>query len=724
VLTHEPPDLSTVNPAIPPVVSQLVRRCLEKPPDDRVATVAEVVSALDAIVQARSRPPAPGLATLLRRPRTLVPIALIVLAVLPVAWRWRVDASRAYWARTVASPQIERLFNHGDYAEAFLLARQALDALPDDPHLQQLWRNVSLPETLTTDPAGADVELSAYLTPGAWIPFGRTPLEGVRLPKGPIRVRISKAGFQPIEGAVSPPGQRFRLDPVAAVPPGMVRVRGGRDEVRFGAIGDLDDFWIDRFEVTNRQYKEFVDRGGYTQRAYWHEPFVEDGRPLKWEQAMARFRNATGQPGPATWKGGTYADGESDFPVGGVSWYEAAAYAAFAGKSLPTFYHWYRAADLGRFADILFLSNFDERGPAAVGRYRGLGPFGTYDMAGNVKEWTWNAVPDGRRFLLGGGWNDSLYMFAEPDARAPFERAPENGFRLAKYIRPVSEAAAAAVPIDERRHDGARTKRPVSDEVFAVYRQHHAYDRTPLKAVVESDEETTTGRRITVELDAAYGGERMRAYLFLPKTGSPPYQTIVFFPAGDAFVVRSSRDMATNGLDFILRSGRAVLYPVYKGTYERTIAGINGANGERDLRIAWSRDLGRSIDYLETRSDIDRARLAFYTASLEGGTATTLVSLEPRLKASVFQSVGIEGEEAPELDAIDYAPRVLVPTLMLNGKYDFALPVETAQRPLFDMLGAADKRFRVLDAGHKLPLDAVAAEILPWLDRVLGPVGR
>ena len=72
-----------------------------------------------------------------------------------------------------------------------------------------------------------------------------------------------------------------------------------------------------------------------------------------------------------------------------MSWYEAAAYAAFAGKSLPTIYHWYRAAGLGRFADILTVSNFSGKGPAPVGSYGGLGPFGTYDMAGNVKEWCW-----------------------------------------------------------------------------------------------------------------------------------------------------------------------------------------------------------------------------------------------------------------------------------------------------------------------------------------------
>ena len=216
----------------------------------------------------------------------------------------------------------------------------------------------------------------------------------------------------------------------------------------------------------------------------------------------------------------------------------------------------------------------------------------------------------------------------------------------------------------------------------------------------------------------------MRAHLFLPRTGSPPYQTVVFFPAGDAFVVRSSRDMSLRGLDFILRSGRAVLFPIYKDTYERRSANVDGPHGERDLKIAWSRDLGRAIDYLETRVDVDRTRLAFYGVSAGGDAAVRLVALEPRLTAAVLQATGISDDAVPEVDAVDYAPRVRVPTLMLNGRYDFGLPVDTAQRPLFDLLGAKDKMHRVLEAGHKLPTDAVAAEVVPWLDRHLGPVAR
>ena len=80
----------------------------------------------------------------------------------------------------------------------------------------------------------------------------------------------------------------------------------------------------------------------------------------------------------------------------------------------------------------------------------------------------------------------------------------------------------------------------------------------------------------------------------------------------------------------------------------------------------------------------------------------------------------------PELDPINFAPRVRVPVLMLNGRYDFGLPYETEQRPLFALLGSAaeHKRHVVLESGHALPSGSVAAEMLPWLDRYLGAVVR
>ena len=93
---------------------------------------------------------------------------------------------------------------------------------------------------------------------------------------------------------------------------------------------------------------------------------------------------------------------------------------------------------------------------------------------------------------------------------------------------------------------------------------------------------------------------------------------------------------------------------------------------------------------------------------------------------TLLQGTGIWEGAAPERDRLNYAPRVRLPTLLLNGRYDFETPYEAAQRPLFELLGTAPehKRHTVLETGHALPMDAVTREILPWLDRYLGPVGH
>ena len=72
-------------------------------------------------------------------------------------------------------------------------------------------------------------------------------------------------------------------------------------------------------------------------------------------------------------------------------------------------------------SDIAPISNFGKG--LAAGEATGLGPHGTYDMAGNAKEWCWNISREGRQAIrLGGAWDEPAYMFTDPDAQSPFSR--------------------------------------------------------------------------------------------------------------------------------------------------------------------------------------------------------------------------------------------------------------------------------------------------------------
>ena len=707
----------------PADIAGFIDRCLAPAAADRFPHADAVARALEALIAVR-RPADRRWLARLRRPPVIAAALLAIAAATLGIWQWQAHAARVRWARDVAAPQARVLGEQGSAGEAYLLARQALDAAPGDPLLQQVWRDLSVAQVVTTDPAGAEVAIAPYRGgESAWLTLGTTPLSA-RLPRGQFRLRLARPGFQTRIVASEPGRSRHRLDAVSSVPPGMVRVSGGPLPATLGLSGALDDFWIDRLEITNRQFQAFVDAGGYRTAALWREPFVDAGRVLPWPEAMGRFRDTTGHPGPSTWIDGTYPPGRAGHPVEGVSWYEASAYAAFAGARLPTMHHWYQAAALGRFADILTVSHFGGDGSMAVGTAGGLGPFGTEDMAGNVREWCSTAV-GGRRALLGGSWDGPRYAFAHYNAEDPMARGRGTGLRLARDDGPVSAAVEAPVRPEALVRDG-RAVTPVSDAVYAVLRRQHAYDRRPLNAVVEATDTSPRWTRITVAFDAAYDGARVRAYLFLPRDTAPPYQTVVLFPPGDAFVLRSSRDMSLAWVSVLVESGRAVLYPIYKGTYERHVADEPGEHGRRELRIAWSRDLGRAIDYLETRPDIDRTRLAFYGISAGADAGVALSAIEPRLRTTILQGTGIWGDDTPDSDSHDFAPRLRIPVLMLNGRYDFGVPLDTAQRPLFDLFGtpAADKRHVVLEAGHALPIADVARELRPWLDRYLGPVAR
>ena len=241
-----------------------------------------------------------------------------------------------------------------------------------------------------------------------------------------------------------------------------------------------------------------------------------------------------------------------------------------------------------------------------------------------------------------------------------------------------------------------------------------------------------------ISLNAAYEDERIVAYLFLPKGGVPPYQTVIYFPSSASFAQRSSRDLDTYmEFDFFLaplvKSGRAVLYPVYKGTFERgnnELFAIHGGPRTHQYTaflVKVVKDFRRCIDYLQQeRPDIDGQRFAYCGFSTGGSYGTIITAVEDRLDASVLAVGGMAASGRPEVNPINYVGRVRVPTLMLNGKYDLNIPYETNVRPMFDLLGELvnndNKELKLYETDHFIPRDALVKETQLWLDRYLGPV--
>ena len=722
ILRDDPPPLAGLRPGVPPDLDAVVMRCLARDREARYASGSELVGALVQcqlrLSGAVQRPPAPG--------RRLVWIGAAVAGIVAAAFLGRIGlrASREREARRVTLPEIERLVQSDQGYAAYRLARRSEALLAGDPAFDRLWRELSVFTDVQTQPEGASVEIKPYLQPDVeWESLGQSPLQHARLPFAYLRVRVSKPGYQTFEGALmSPAIQRglALLEAEGTAPAGTVRVPPGTFQYGAMAPVQLDGFWMDRFEVTNRQFKEFVDQGGYRERRFWKQPFVRDGRTLGWDDAMALLRDTTGRPGPAAWELGSYPAGQEDYPVTGVSWYEAAAYAEFAGKSLPTFYHWYRAAERGIVSEILLLSNFAGEGPAPVGRHQGIGPFGTYDQAGNVREWVWNARQD-RRYTLGGAWGDPTYLYSGPESAGPWDRLPTVGFRGVRYEKEPPPALLEPVETVAFTRDYAR-ERPVGDDVFQAYRVLYAYEKTPLEARVESvDDSSPYWRRETVSFAAAYGGERLSALLYLPKESRAPHRVVVYFPPSSALVIRSIASVNEREFSFLMRSGRAVVLPVYKGTFERRLR--EGAS-YRGIATQWSKDLGRSLDYLETRSDVRMDGVGFHGLSLGAYAGLLFAAVEPRLTAVVLVAGGLSVDKDPgDADPLNFAPRIKAPVLLVAGRDDFRNPLELSQKPLMRLLGSREKKHYVFEGGHVPPRQQeMIREALEWFDKHLGPV--
>jgi eukaryotic-like serine/threonine-protein kinase len=678
---------------------------------------------------------------IIKKPKILVPGVLLVLAIFSATVLFMNHHSEVIWAKKEAISEIQQYINEMNFTAAFNTVQKAEKYISKDPKFKKLASIAGCKLTILSDPTGADIYIRQYTdTTAKWIKLGKTPVDSIKMPILSFYcLKMEKPGYENILAVLSTQADTIyrKLWRKDSLPRGMVYVEGLTDELAGDFLKVKNGFFMDRCEVTNRQYKEFIDKGGYRDPGYWKNKFIKDGKILSREIAMAEFTDKSGRPGPATWEGGDYPDGQDEYPVGGISWYEAAAYAVFSGKDLPTSDHWesgagfYFAKAYDNFGSKLFpASNFKGNGPEPVGKNKAINCFGAFDMSGNVREWCWNESKNGH-IIRGGGWDDPDYMYASWSQVPAFDRSYKNGFRCVKYIDKGKIPETAFQKVEYSGPRDYSKEKPISEDVFRIYKNLFMYDNLALETeIVKSDESNEDWIVEKVTFNAAYNKERVIGFLFLPKNAVPPYQTLILFPGSYAF---DERDLEHYKYlmwfsDFIVKSGRAVFYPVYKGTYERRDESI-GWQGHQytDILIKWVKDFSRSIDYLKTRPDIDTNKFGFYGHSWGGEMGGIIPAVEERLAVNVLVVGGFDSwrnRDFPEADEINYVPRIKIPTLMLNGKYDMFFPYETTVKPFFDLLGtpAKDKRLVIYDTDHGVPKSEMIKETLNFLDKYLGPV--
>jgi dienelactone hydrolase len=352
-------------------------------------------------------------------------------------------------------------------------------------------------------------------------------------------------------------------------------------------------------------------------------------------------------------------------------------------------------------------------------------------MVGNVREWTASAIGD-EMIILGGNWNDALYIAGTPDVSAPaLDRSEGNGIRLARTVDSPEVREVYLRPFPARSLTEPLTQRePVSDEIYAAWSAAFQYDRTPLNARTEQSDETRIWVRERITFDPAYDADRMVLHLYLPTTGRAPFQTVVYWSGWDTFRLDDIGRYFARQIDFIVKSGRAVAFPALRGTFERRVNNVRAMPAFNT--VAWRnntidsiKDIRRTIDYLETRRDIDAGSLAFFGYSWGGLNGPITLAQEDRFKTAIISVPVMRSMPAiPDVEPLNSLPRIQVPTLVLSGEFD-GLAGRDLAITYFDLIGlpADQKKHVIALSDHFIPRDLLIRESLDWLDRYLGTTG-
>lgn len=691
--------------------------------------------------------------------------SLFVVLASIAGWFYRQNRT-AQWLRESVG-KVAELAKSDKTFEAYDLAMQIQNYQPDEPETARLMPVIADHLTVASEPTGAKVFLRRFQPDGGGAGkfperefIGTTPIDNRQIARGQYLMYLEKDGFVPLVRSISgrlpvyttdlifqPPVEiKARLVEIDQTPPRMAFVPGG-DEYKLVSYTrptkmpvQLSDFFIDKYEVSNREFKEFITAGGYLKKEFWQDFFVKDGKQISFADAVKDFKDRTGLPAPRSWLNQNYAEGKDDFPVTDITWYEAAAYAKFRGKSLPSIFQWEKAARDGKFDEgfnslpwglsrdtdsMDFLANFRDEGAMPVESCEfGASPYGCLNMAGNVAEWIFNQR--GENVLVSGGaWGEKPYLFGYYGDFPAAYSSNHIGFRLVKNLSESSNGAEPLPPLKIPEFQKS------SEADFKTWLTHYEYDKTPLEAEIIERSETDAWTREKISFTGA-NREKAIAYLYLPKNVPRPLQIVHWIPAGDVLYGFSSVPNSVESfLAPIIKRGRAVFAVVVRGYNERPFPPDyqepKGTSvGQRKETVEFVTDWRRGLDYLETRPEIDAARIAFLGLSSGGNQGILLTAVENRYRSTAFVATGMRPEWEnwiAEANIIKFAPHNHAPKLMMTGRYDEACPLKTEAEPLFKIL-SEPKRLVIVESGHVPPPEIFAPTINAWLDETLGKIGN
>ena len=653
------------------------------------------------------------------------------------------------WVNNFMLPEVKSFLEKDDNVAAWLTASRINSFAPFFSTMSEDSDNISALVNLQIQQDGVNVSWKAYGEENDWRFLGKSPLPSIRLPRGILQFKLDKEGYETTLFSSSNPSLKlnnfpidmgWNVDPInlqveGSIPKGMIYIPGGNFIPALTGSGVdevyLHPFYIDKFEVTNKEFKEFIEAGGYRNPQYWVEmDFIRDGVSLTLEEAQELMTDTTGMMGPAGWEVGTYIQGTEDKPVTGVSWYEALAYARYKGNILPPMFHWAKAAFppdeiISPISPkLLKTSNFSKEDISVVGQ--GEGAYGTFDMAGNAKEWVWN-IFGGRGLTLGGAFDEPTYLASQTAPEARMNRSLKNGFRTARLINP-RDLNPFGDPIETQAPKDLSFYKPMSDEVFNVYSRSFQVSSTdPKFEKVYIDDSHPVWIKERIKLEVGYNNESMDVLIFRPKNSFGLSAPIIVHPGANYYTTPPEIDDINPGefsLDFLIQSGKTLIWPAWKGSLNRMPENVT--SNEDTLRrfrnqfVAWVNDTDKTLDYLETRNDIDTENIFYLGMSYGALFNTHTLLFENRYKGAILYVGGSFPTYPPLADGINHLPRIKTPFLMLNGEQDYLVP-KSAANFFYQFTGTPteDKKIIFYDSGHwPLPRNQMIKETLSFIDKL------
>ena len=634
--------------------------------------------------------------------------------------------------------EIIEKFDKGDNRFVFDKTRELLKKFPENKILKLYNEKSSYTIDIITGVANVPVWIK-YGKDTIWNEIGNTPIKNLRVPSilpfndYQLKFDVSNRTIITMPNMSG----EFNFEQINKFPSNHAIIPGTENimilpGIDFGSIA-IETFSISKTEVSNKEFQRFVNDGGYENRDFWDFPIEINGVKYTYKETIKKFVDKHEQFGPSNWSYGQFGDNGENLPVTGVSWFEARAYARYAGFKLPNLFQWIYAAGLAGFISEIpdmSKSNLKSSSLCFVDDSRGENYFGIKNIAGNVREWVTN--PQGKsktKFsILGGSYFDNEYSFNDYHSISPFDRSIGNGFRVVQSLDEGSLDTLDNFIINYAERDILKEK-DVSDDVFNLYKKQFNYDQYELDIKVDSIFDVENYITYRFETSPPYDSdEPLHGYVLYSNKYQNNLKPIIHFP--NAWAIFSNSDdwiisEVIKEYNYLLMEGYAIICPVYYSTCNRKKIlktwWANESDEYRDTMIKIGKDFKRSIDFIESRYEFDINYLSYVGYSWGSVMSNILLAIDDRVKSAFICAGGLQVQKSkPEVDPAFYTRRITMPIMHITGKQDGIFDYENSQIPMQKLLGTPtnDQEMIVLEGvGHAISKDIRIKNHLRWLKK-------